>query len=200
VYVYALRAGDGAVMWQNDTCGQLYMAMPHSSMEGIGGVAPQGYLLLMEDTLVVPNGRCSPAGFDCKTGRLVYLRNDWTKLHHAGSSWVVGHSDLIWSTRRPAQPDRHVELKESGPAPGEGLMAWDCRIGDERLAMVGKYRMVSRGSTMYASGSDSVAAVDMEAFERAAPEFIGTGKMDPDIPQEQRTGSGGQRPRAGGRG
>jgi len=187
VYVYALRARDGSVIWKNDTCGRMYMALPHSSMEGVAGVAPQGYLLLMRDTLIVPNGRCSPAGFDCRTGDLLYLRNDWTKLHHAGDSWVIGGNGLIWSTRRPAQPDRHVVLEESGPAPGEGMMAWDCRTGEERLAMVGRYRAAIRDDIMYASGRDCIAAIDLKAFAEAAREFIGTGKIDPNIPEQDMT-------------
>jgi outer membrane protein assembly factor BamB len=210
VYVHALRASDGSVIWTNDTCGKMYMGMPHANREGIAGVAPQGYLLLTGNTLVVPNGRCPPAGFDVRTGELLYLRNNWTKMHHAGSSWVVAHDGLTWSGRRSAAYVQHVRLRTrraplglrerefagstlltrrewGGPSPGEGLIAWDARTGDERLALIGKYRAIFNDNTMYAAGRGTIAAIDLKAFAAAAPEFTGTGKTDPDIPESEMT-------------
>ena len=60
VYMYAVDAEDGKLIWCNDTCG----AAPQSR------ISPQGYLLASESSLFAPLGRVSPAVFDRKDGRL----------------------------------------------------------------------------------------------------------------------------------
>src|SRR5262249_14915285 len=50
--------------------GSLYMKQPHNT-DAFAGVAPQGPLVVIGDTLVVPGGRSVPACFDRKTGKLV---------------------------------------------------------------------------------------------------------------------------------
>ena len=48
VFVYALDAEDGRVVWRNDRLGYLYGIHPHGAT-AIGGVTPQGYLLIDGD-------------------------------------------------------------------------------------------------------------------------------------------------------
>ena len=62
VFLYALDAKTGKLKWCNDK----RSAPPHSRF------SPQGYLLASKDTIYVPTGRVSPAGFDRKTGKLLY--------------------------------------------------------------------------------------------------------------------------------
>ncbi|NQT12684.1 MAG: PQQ-binding-like beta-propeller repeat protein, partial [Planctomycetes bacterium] len=62
VYMYAVGAEDGKLVWCNDTGG----AAPQSR------ISPQGYLLASKDRLFAPLGRVSPAAFDRKDGRLLY--------------------------------------------------------------------------------------------------------------------------------
>ncbi|MFQ6096416.1 MAG: PQQ-binding-like beta-propeller repeat protein [Armatimonadota bacterium] len=183
VYVYALRADDGSVVWKNDTSGHIYMGLPHSAMEGIAGLAPQGYLALYKDTLIVPQGRAEPAAFDAKTGGLVFCQNAATKLHHAGGAWVTAARDLVFGERRPVQADRHVSLEEAQPAPGEGLIAWDYRTGQQRLAIVGKHRAVVLGDTMYATGDGAVSAIDLPGLLQVARRFYASGEFDPNVPR-----------------
>jgi hypothetical protein len=69
IFVYALDAASGDVVWRNDRTGYLYGDQPHST-EALGGVTPQGYLVVAGDNLVVPCGTAFPATFDRKTGAL----------------------------------------------------------------------------------------------------------------------------------
>ncbi len=69
VFVYSLDAATGDVVWLNDSTGYLYGQQPHGT-EALGGLAPQGYLLVDEEDLVVPSSNAYPARFDLKTGKL----------------------------------------------------------------------------------------------------------------------------------
>ncbi|MFK5924494.1 MAG: PQQ-binding-like beta-propeller repeat protein [Verrucomicrobiota bacterium] len=69
VFVYCLDVVSGEVIWLNDRTGHIYGQQPHGS-EALGGLAPQGYLLVNEDELVVPSSNAYPATFDLKTGEL----------------------------------------------------------------------------------------------------------------------------------
>lgn len=75
VCVYALDAETGAVLWMNDNCDVKYMAQPHHS-PAFSGLAPQGYLAVSGDKLLVPNGRAPAACLDRKTGQLLFYALD----------------------------------------------------------------------------------------------------------------------------
>ena len=70
VFIYALNAETGDVVWVNDTTSSDYVELPHSGAYGYGGMAPQGYLAANEDTLVVAGGRTPPAFLDRHTGKV----------------------------------------------------------------------------------------------------------------------------------
>lgn len=182
VYAYALRPEDGSVIWRNDTCGVQYMKMPHDYLEGIAGVSPQGYMLMCRDTLVVPNGRAMPAGFDRRTGELRFCRNASSKLHHAGGSWNMASGGLIIGERHPLHVDRHVEVGESEPVPGDGLIAWAFDTGDQVLALAGKHRAVVRNGIVYATGDGTLTAVKTDSLALKSGAFYATGRVDPALP------------------
>lgn len=71
VSVYALDAGTGAVRWINDDCDVKFMIQPHHS-PAFSGLAPQGYLAVTGDKLLVPNGRAPAACLDRNSGKLVF--------------------------------------------------------------------------------------------------------------------------------
>ena len=70
VFVYALDAESGQVIWLNDRAGYLYGQHPHAA-EAFGGLSPQGYLVINGDELIVPCGSAMPARFDRQTGKLI---------------------------------------------------------------------------------------------------------------------------------
>lgn len=69
VFLYALEAESGRVVWRNDRASFIYGMHPHRA-SAMGGITPQGYLLVNGDELIVPCGMAYPASFDLATGKL----------------------------------------------------------------------------------------------------------------------------------
>ncbi len=94
VFVYALNAKTGRQIWCNDTSGRRWTTVPHGA-KSFSGVAPQGYLLAGKDVLLVPTGRSVPAGFDRKTGKLMYYdpQGEEYGTQYYGGSWAIIRGD-----------------------------------------------------------------------------------------------------------
>jgi outer membrane protein assembly factor BamB len=73
VFLHALDARTGEVLWTNSGDGSLYLKQPHPGAEAYAGVAPQGTLAVVGDRLLVP-GRPVPACYDRATGRLLHYK------------------------------------------------------------------------------------------------------------------------------
>jgi len=122
VYVYALRATDGTVVWCNDTgaFGKMYFRdQPegvHQSEYYADGVLPQGALLASKDVLLVPKGHSFPCGIDRRTGKAAVRRR-----HH-------GQQRL----RRNVGGDRRRSVLRHGRAPGRGPWAASITASDRR--------------------------------------------------------------------
>jgi len=74
IFLHALDARTGAVLWTNDSTGRMYMPQPHGGANAHSGVTPQGYLLATNDRLFVPTGRAVPAAFRRSDGKFEYYR------------------------------------------------------------------------------------------------------------------------------
>ncbi len=102
VFIYALDAETGELVWENDSTGPIYMKQPHNS-PSYAGVAPQGTLVIAGDKLLVPCGRSVPACFDRKTGELLYYHlSEYNKTGGAfvsalGDFFVNYHRDYVTS-------------------------------------------------------------------------------------------------------
>ncbi len=70
VFIYAIDAQTGRVIWENSGTGAIYIQQQHGS-PAFAGVAPQGYLASDGSRLLVTS-RTTPACFDCTTGDLLY--------------------------------------------------------------------------------------------------------------------------------
>lgn len=152
IYVYALRAEDGSVVWTNSTANQQYMLLPHNNYEGISGVSPQGYLALDEGVLLVPTGRAMPARFDASTGRLLPWNIAWGKHHRPGSAWTMTANGLFFGARRRSTGLPESSLGEDSRLRPEGLMAWDLHTGQAVFALEDVYRALLWDNTLYLTG------------------------------------------------
>ncbi|MBC8470546.1 MAG: PQQ-binding-like beta-propeller repeat protein [Planctomycetes bacterium] len=74
IFLHALDARTGIVLWTNDSTGRMYMPQPHGGANAHSGVTPQGYLLATNDRLFVPTGRAVPAAFRRSDGQFEYYR------------------------------------------------------------------------------------------------------------------------------
>ncbi len=71
VFIYALDADSGDVVWVNDTTSSQYVRLPHGGARGFGGLSPQGYIAVDGDRLVVAPGRGqSPVYMDRHSGEV----------------------------------------------------------------------------------------------------------------------------------
>ena len=76
VYVCAVRADDGTVIWKNDNISEAEAYRNEFS--------PQGYMLAGGTQLFIPSGRALPVGFDRTTGRVVFRSNYGWRGEEAG--------------------------------------------------------------------------------------------------------------------
>lgn len=91
VYVYAVDAESGQVLWCNENAGALEIDQPHMGAYSRGGVAAQGYLAVTGDKVFVMTGRSVPAAFDRQTGRLLYFH---LSRYGGKTPWGVGGGDV----------------------------------------------------------------------------------------------------------
>ncbi len=73
IFIYALDAATGDVVWVNDGQGAQFMDHPHGGARAFASVAPQGYMVVSRDKLLIANGRATPAAFDRRTGKMLYF-------------------------------------------------------------------------------------------------------------------------------
>ncbi len=73
IFLHALDARTGEVVWTNDGDGSTWMDQPHGAA-AFGAVAPQGSLVVSGDFLLVPGGRSVPACYARKTGKLLHYK------------------------------------------------------------------------------------------------------------------------------
>ena len=164
VFVYALDAETGKELWSNDSSGEIYVDLPHPGAMGFSGVAPQGYLVVHGDTLLVPTGRCVPAAFDRHTGRLLYYKPA-DALYHGGA-WITAAGDWYFNAKNRFQNPSESHVGEAEPSSGDGTFAYRFASGEVELTLGDKYRVLASGDVLYAVGSGNVQAIDLKAVRR----------------------------------
>ncbi len=114
LYVCALAAGDGSVVWKNDTIGDRAHEME------FGGISPHGYLVASRDILYVPSGRSMPAAFDRKSGKFLYSAAPGGKR---GGSWALLDEDrLITGIDFSGKPDKVAYDAKTGKRQGDAFV------------------------------------------------------------------------------
>lgn len=68
IFIYALNAENGKIIWCNDTCNFIMKPGKHYASWELSGISPQGYMSASKDILIIPTGRGFPCQFDRKTG------------------------------------------------------------------------------------------------------------------------------------
>ena len=104
VFVYALRADNGDVIWANTESGRRHTQQPkEDSLDS--GPAAQGYLVLTDTNVLVPTGRSLPAAYRLTDGQLEYffmweLDPAEGLISGAGSSTTMSAGDYFFNTGR----------------------------------------------------------------------------------------------------
>jgi outer membrane protein assembly factor BamB len=87
IFIRAVDALTGKVLWCNSTAGAMTMPQPHPTATARSGVSAQGDLLAIGGRLLVPTGRAVPAVFDREDGKFLYFHLQ--TFGKAGGSSVV---------------------------------------------------------------------------------------------------------------
>ena len=145
IYIYAVRAADGTLIWRNDTSGELHA--------GQAGLSPQGYLLASADTLFAPMGRVAPSAFDRKDGRLLYSGPYFGK--GTGGSYALLTGEHILSG-------------------GEQLVVYDQKAPQHRFAWFTGRRLIVTRDTSYMADEKEMFAVDRKSYWAASLRYQAT--------------------------
>ena len=147
IYICALNANDGSVVWRNDTIGDRAHELSY------GGISPHGYLLASDDALYVPSGRAMPAAFDRQTGEFLFWAFPGGKR---GGTWtLLSDSELIAGVDYSGTPHK---------------MAYDARTGRRKgdvFAWFPGVDMVIRDDTAYVLTLDGIYAIDRDVHAEA---------------------------------
>ncbi|MDP6115221.1 MAG: PQQ-binding-like beta-propeller repeat protein, partial [Planctomycetota bacterium] len=91
VYIYAVDAGSGKVLWCNDSTGTIEIDQPHMVCFARSGVASQGYLAVAQDHVLVTTGRSVPGVFDRQTGSFQHFH---LGRYGGKTPWGTGGGDV----------------------------------------------------------------------------------------------------------
>ncbi len=141
VYLYAVNAADGAVVWKQDNLS--------SEDAGRNDLSPQGYLLASDDLLFVPSGRSLPAAFDRKTGKLVHKR---THSWRSTAGGVIGGTKALLADG---------QIYSGGP---HHLLAMDQKDGDAGYGWFAGRQMVVLDDSAYVATGTVVAKLNREEY------------------------------------
>jgi len=145
VFIHAVDAETGRIIWTNDGDGSMYIKQPHSA-DSFAGVAPQGPMSICGDLLFIPGGRSVPAVYDRKTGKLQhFLLNENSKRGGGHTATIAG--DVFFN------------------GPGAFLTATGKYLGECSPIVV------ASGDTVYAYQSKEVRALDLKTAERKGPRW-----------------------------
>jgi outer membrane protein assembly factor BamB len=115
LYICALKASDGSVVWKNDTIGDRAHELEY------GGISPHGYPIASEDVLYIPSGRSMPAGFNRQTGKFLFYASPGAKR---GGVWALLDNDrLISGVDYSGKPHKVAYDAKTGRRRGDAF-AW----------------------------------------------------------------------------
>ena len=109
VAIHALDARSGRVVWSNTDSNHIPKANMDHGIAHEAGLTPQGYLAVVNETLVVPCGAQLPAFLDLKTGRLAAYTMGWGGRNGlpkgtwfvAGTRNYLSHGGDLYDITRP---------------------------------------------------------------------------------------------------
>ena len=141
VYLYAVDAASGKVIWKNDAISQ--------DDAGRNDLSPQGYLLATADTLFVPSGRALSVAFDRKTGQQA------AKAPTPG--WRGDAGGQIGGSQAMLLDDQILAVGE------HQILALDQKTGKTGYAWFHGTQMTFNGDMGYMATGKEIVAVDRNA-------------------------------------
>jgi len=146
VYLCAVRAEDGALIWKNDAISQEDAYRNELS--------PQGYLLTSKNRLFVPSGRALPVSFDRTNGQMVFKQRYGWRGEQAGG--VVGGTYALLA-------DNQIYTGTQNH-----LLALDQNTGKTGFAWFPGRRLAVAGDIAYLATGRELVAMTRSAYAKAS--------------------------------
>lgn len=147
IYLYAVEAATGKVVWVNDTLSQ--------EDAGRNDLSPQGYLLATKDLLFVPSGRALSVAFDRKTGQ---------QVNKPTPGWRSDAGGQIGGSQAMLVDDQILAVGE------HQILALDQKTGKTGYAWFHGRQITMTGNTGFMSTGKAVIAIDREAHAQGTRE------------------------------
>jgi outer membrane protein assembly factor BamB len=196
IFIHAIDAQTGEIVWTNSGSGSTYIMQPHSS-PAFAGVAPQGYLVATKNKLLISGGRSVPAAYDRNTGQFLY--------YHLNRYGKTGACDVIASGDHFFNRGAVYRLSDGIAIPGapanviaddliigktfDSIMAYKFEPGNGKIKRLWQTQVPSKfrriflkaGSRLYGSGAEgSIFAIDIP-LENNEPKVSWQAKVDGDV-------------------
>ena len=137
VYLYAVDAANGKVLWKNDAISQ--------DDAGRNDLSPQGYMLATEKALFVPSGRSLAAAVDRATGEI---------LNKPAPTWRGDAGGQIGGTQALLVDDQILAVGE------HQILAMDQKTGKTGYAWFQGVQMTLSGDVGFMATGKEIIAVD----------------------------------------
>lgn len=147
VYLCAVNAKDGSVVWRNDTISE--------QNAGRNDLSPQGYLLCGKDSLYVPSGRSLPVAISKETGKIVFQRQH---------SWRTDAGGVVGGTKALLGDG---QVYAGGP---HHFLAMDEKTGSVGDSWINGRQMVLAGDFAYLMDGEKIYCVNREEHAKASQE------------------------------
>jgi len=138
VYVCAVRADTGKVLWRSDSMSYVKDGMSDHGRPYDLGLPPQGYLSLIDGKLAVPSGRSLAAWFDPATGAMEPYTCFYVKHNPPRGTWHLSGINQYsvqggnwFGTRPDAMPMLPTELEDAKSA-----IFWSKQPPDNELYVI----------------------------------------------------------------
>ena len=96
VFVYALDAETGTVLWSNDRAGVLHTNREYERHKQYWGTSPQGSLAVSGGKLLVPSCRSQPLWLDSATGKILRAEAGWKDYAGGGDSQIAASGGYLF--------------------------------------------------------------------------------------------------------
>jgi outer membrane protein assembly factor BamB len=146
VYLYAVHAEDGAIVWKNDTISEQDAYQ--------NDLSPQGYLLAAGTQLFVPSGRSLPAAFGKTNGQMLFHRKYGWRAEEAGGA-IGGTYALLADDQVYAGGEYH-------------LLALDQKTGRTGFAWFPGRCLTVNGNMAYLATGSEILAMDRLKYAEAS--------------------------------
>ncbi len=155
VYVCAVDAETGKVLWRSDSMSYVKDGMSDHGVAYDLSLPPQGYLAFIDGKVAVPSGRTLAAWFDPATGKMEPYTSFYVKTNPPRGTWSifgVGQFSVQggnwFATRADAKPPLPAEMKDvTSP------LYWSKQTPENELYVI-KNRPYLRGDTYQVAGEN----------------------------------------------